>query len=59
MQKLFSKGLSTVLANITIDAFDDHEQIEVSLSECLYQFHSSMTSYFPRIYLSRFYFAIV
>lgn len=29
MQKLFSKGLSTVLANITIDAFDDNEQIEV------------------------------
>ncbi|XWS72288.1 hypothetical protein CRYUN_Cryun02cG0027100 [Craigia yunnanensis] len=29
MQKLFSKGLSTVLASITIDAFDDHEQIEV------------------------------
>ncbi|XVF88913.1 hypothetical protein PTKIN_Ptkin19aG0089000 [Pterospermum kingtungense] len=29
MQKLFSKGLSTVLANITIDALDDLEQIEV------------------------------
>ncbi|KAG4141461.1 hypothetical protein ERO13_D06G076700v2 [Gossypium hirsutum] len=34
MQKLFSKGLSTVLANITIDAFDDHEQIEV-YSSCI------------------------
>ncbi|XP_039016895.1 uncharacterized protein LOC120147650 [Hibiscus syriacus] len=29
MQKLFNNGLSTVLANISIDAFDDHEQIEV------------------------------
>ncbi|KAE8735296.1 TMEM184C protein [Hibiscus syriacus] len=29
MQKLFSKSLSTVLANITIDAADDHGQIEV------------------------------
>ncbi|EOY30229.1 Inter-alpha-trypsin inhibitor heavy chain-related isoform 1 [Theobroma cacao] len=29
MQKLFSRGLSTILANITFDAFDDHEQIEV------------------------------
>ncbi|TYI48190.1 hypothetical protein E1A91_D13G229100v1 [Gossypium mustelinum] len=29
MNKLFSKGLSTVLANITIDAFDDCEEIEV------------------------------
>ncbi|XVE53965.1 hypothetical protein DITRI_Ditri03aG0044600 [Diplodiscus trichospermus] len=34
MQKLFSKGLSTVLANITIDAFDDHKQIEV-YSSCI------------------------
>ncbi|KAK8545266.1 hypothetical protein V6N12_026103 [Hibiscus sabdariffa] len=32
MKKLFSKGLSTVLANITIDAFDDHEEIEVYYS---------------------------
>ncbi|XP_022732726.1 inter alpha-trypsin inhibitor, heavy chain 4-like isoform X2 [Durio zibethinus] len=29
MQKLFSKGLSTVLANIAVDAFDEHDQIEV------------------------------
>ncbi|KAG4167356.1 hypothetical protein ERO13_A13G189600v2 [Gossypium hirsutum] len=29
MNKLFSKGLSTVLTNITIDAFDDREEIEV------------------------------
>ncbi|OMO67188.1 von Willebrand factor, type A [Corchorus capsularis] len=29
MQKLFSRGLSTVLANITVDLFDNHEQIEV------------------------------
>ncbi|KAB1996906.1 hypothetical protein ES319_D13G263500v1, partial [Gossypium barbadense] len=29
MNKLFSKGLSTVHANITIDAFDDCEEIEV------------------------------
>ncbi|XP_040966390.1 uncharacterized protein [Gossypium hirsutum] len=29
MNKLFSKGVSTVLANSTIDAFDDHEEIEV------------------------------
>ncbi|PPD86104.1 hypothetical protein GOBAR_DD16936 [Gossypium barbadense] len=28
MNKLFSKGVSTVLANSTIDAFDDHEEIE-------------------------------
>ncbi|XP_022749985.1 inter alpha-trypsin inhibitor, heavy chain 4-like isoform X2 [Durio zibethinus] len=34
MQKLFSKGLSTVLASISIDAFDDHEQIEV-YSSCI------------------------
>ncbi|XVE97879.1 hypothetical protein REPUB_Repub03eG0056800 [Reevesia pubescens] len=34
MQKLFSKGLSTVLANITIDEFDGHEQIEV-YSSCI------------------------
>ncbi|XWS26573.1 hypothetical protein CRYUN_Cryun26dG0042300 [Craigia yunnanensis] len=34
MQKLFGEGLSTVLANITIDAFDDHEQIEV-YSSCI------------------------
>ncbi|XP_039014344.1 uncharacterized protein LOC120144317 [Hibiscus syriacus] len=29
MQKLFSKGLSTVIANISIDASDDHEQIKL------------------------------
>ncbi|XVF48866.1 hypothetical protein PTKIN_Ptkin03bG0222900 [Pterospermum kingtungense] len=29
MQKLFRKGLSTALANITMDAFDNLEQIEV------------------------------
>ncbi|KAK8348604.1 hypothetical protein V6Z12_A06G090700 [Gossypium hirsutum] len=34
MQKLFSKGLSTILANITIDAFDNREQIEV-YSSCI------------------------
>ncbi|XVF35154.1 hypothetical protein REPUB_Repub18cG0120500 [Reevesia pubescens] len=34
MEKLFSKGLSTVLANITIDAFNDREQIEV-YSSCI------------------------
>ncbi|KAA3486173.1 von Willebrand factor A domain-containing [Gossypium australe] len=28
MNKLFSKGVSTVLANITIDAFDDREEID-------------------------------
>ncbi|GMI84328.1 hypothetical protein like AT1G19110 [Hibiscus trionum] len=32
MKKLFRKGLSTVLANITIDAFDDHKEIEVYYS---------------------------
>ncbi|GMJ07274.1 hypothetical protein like AT1G19110 [Hibiscus trionum] len=34
MQKLFSNCLSTALANITIDALDDHEQIEV-YSTCI------------------------
>ncbi|XP_038991535.1 uncharacterized protein LOC120114823 [Hibiscus syriacus] len=34
MQKLFSKALSTVLADITIDAFDGNEQIEV-YSSCI------------------------
>ncbi|GMI97852.1 hypothetical protein like AT1G19110 [Hibiscus trionum] len=34
LQNLFSTGLSTVLANITIDANDDHEQIEV-YSSCI------------------------
>ncbi|KAE8675049.1 TMEM184C protein [Hibiscus syriacus] len=34
MQKLFSKALSTVLADITIDACDDNEQIEV-YSSCI------------------------
>ncbi|XP_021691763.2 uncharacterized protein LOC110673065 isoform X2 [Hevea brasiliensis] len=29
MQKLFVKGLSTILANITIDAFDDLDDVEV------------------------------
>ncbi|KAL1128068.1 hypothetical protein V6Z11_A13G221700 [Gossypium hirsutum] len=28
MNKLFSKGVSTVHANITIDAFDDREEID-------------------------------
>ncbi|XP_039030281.1 uncharacterized protein LOC120164685 isoform X1 [Hibiscus syriacus] len=32
MKKLFTKGLSTVLANITIDAFGDNEEIEVYYS---------------------------
>ncbi|KAL4302585.1 hypothetical protein GQ457_10G001300 [Hibiscus cannabinus] len=34
LQKLFSKALSTVLADITIDGFSDNEQIEV-YSSCI------------------------
>ncbi|MBA0731888.1 hypothetical protein Gogos_016010 [Gossypium gossypioides] len=34
IQKLFSNAFSTVLANITVDAFNDHEQIEV-YSSCI------------------------
>ncbi|KAL4318094.1 hypothetical protein GQ457_18G001640 [Hibiscus cannabinus] len=34
MQKLFSKALSTVLADITVDAFNDNELIEV-YSSCI------------------------
>ncbi|MBA0604072.1 hypothetical protein Godav_016761 [Gossypium davidsonii] len=34
IQKLFSNAFSTVLADITVDAFNDHEQIEV-YSSCI------------------------
>ncbi|KAL4282715.1 hypothetical protein GQ457_16G002330 [Hibiscus cannabinus] len=49
MQKLFSKGLSTVLANITIDSMDDHEQIEV-YSSCI----PDLTSESPLIICGRY-----